>query len=400
MQPVVVVPILVLIGNAAAQFLQPALLQGRGFRATRHEARDVFGKLNDPATFVGEGWPVQPDKIDWAAGPLGWFQNSVGLAASEEDKVAKRLLQGINSLCSHEISRAIALAKRDRPDVLWTDLVRMYVQSSSIHPFPIHVPIWPLGAPPSPESTLMPLDWQHGLFQITDVLTSEECEDIIRRYDTVLTRGGAHAASGVHYGAGEEHCEMRHSSTAWSSEPPAGIVSKIEKLTGVNSAYFEQMSITRYEPGGFLSDHDDSAPGEEGRVATVLIYLNDAEGGATYFPHLNVRVQPRRGTAVLFFPLIPGTTRLNPWARHCAEDTGSTKWVVQQWIRWKPLKKSGKDILADGSSITSAPQAQKLESRAAKHMEQKAPQFSLSTDMYVANVAANQELKSDAHDLG
>merc|ERR1719161_2133412 len=51
---------------------------------------------------MAAGWPVQTDKIDWAAGPLGWFRNShaVGLATSEEDKVAKRFLQGIRSLCS------------------------------------------------------------------------------------------------------------------------------------------------------------------------------------------------------------------------------------------------------------------------------------------------------------
>jgi prolyl 4-hydroxylase len=41
------------------------------------------------------------------------------------------------------------------------------------------------------------------------------------------------------------------------------------------------------------------------RVATLLVYLNDMKesgGGATQFKDLPVKVTPKRGTALLFFP--------------------------------------------------------------------------------------------------
>lgn len=39
------------------------------------------------------------------------------------------------------------------------------------------------------------------------------------------------------------------------------------------------------------------------RRATLLVYLNDvAAGGATRFDHLGFAVQPRKGSALLFFP--------------------------------------------------------------------------------------------------
>ncbi|XP_008482703.1 prolyl 4-hydroxylase subunit alpha-2-like [Diaphorina citri] len=47
----------------------------------------------------------------------------------------------------------------------------------------------------------------------------------------------------------------------------------------------------------------DSSPQEETmRIATMLFYLSDVQlGGATVFPHFNLTVQARKGTAILWY---------------------------------------------------------------------------------------------------
>ena len=65
----------------------------------------------------------------------------------------------------------------------------------------------------------------------------------------------------------------------------------------------------------------------------MLIYLNDVpSGGATFFPKLNLRLQPTRGTAAVFFPCTLDA-RLDPRALHTAEPAVAEKWVCQVWLR-------------------------------------------------------------------
>ena len=38
------------------------------------------------------------------------------------------------------------------------------------------------------------------------------------------------------------------------------------------------------------------------RIVTLIVYLNDVtEGGATVFPKLNLRFQPKKGTGLIFY---------------------------------------------------------------------------------------------------
>ena len=43
------------------------------------------------------------------------------------------------------------------------------------------------------------------------------------------------------------------------------------------------------------------------RLATVMFYLTDLQGGRTAFPSLGVSVQPRAGSAVFWYNLQRGT---------------------------------------------------------------------------------------------
>ena len=65
------------------------------------------------------------------------------------------------------------------------------------------------------------------------------------------------------------------------------------------------------------------------RICTVLVYLNDViQGGDTAFPILNLRIHPKMGKAVVFFPsFLDGV--LDPLALHAAEPAVDEKWVCQ-----------------------------------------------------------------------
>jgi prolyl 4-hydroxylase len=69
------------------------------------------------------------------------------------------------------------------------------------------------------------------------------------------------------------------------------------------------------------------------RTVTVLIYLNDVErGGQTFFPSLQLQVQPVQGMALIFFPAtVDGV--LDPRALHAALPAIDPKFVSQIWIR-------------------------------------------------------------------
>ena len=70
-------------------------------------------------------------------------------------------------------------------------------------------------------------------------------------------------------------------------------------------------------------------------MATVLVYLNDvATGGATSFSKLGLKVQPRRGKALVFFPATLAGV-LDDKYLHAAEPAIDSKWVSQIWIRQK-----------------------------------------------------------------
>ncbi|KAG2489961.1 hypothetical protein HYH03_011591 [Edaphochlamys debaryana] len=100
---------------------------------------------------------------------------------------------------------------------------------------------------------------------------------------------------------------------------------------------FELPQVARYQPGQHFLTHEDAFPppvvAQKGyqRRATLLCYLNEcAEGGATRFDVLDIAVQPRKGSALLFFPsFINGVNDRR--TLHTAQDAVSEKWVTQLW---------------------------------------------------------------------
>ncbi|MDP1699329.1 MAG: 2OG-Fe(II) oxygenase [Xanthomonadaceae bacterium] len=112
-------------------------------------------------------------------------------------------------------------------------------------------------------------------------------------------------------------------------------------------SHLEPLVVLHYAPGEQYRPHRDylspSDPGLAGpgrqRVTTVCCYLNEGmQGGATVFPKVGVRVQPRQGSAVVFANLGP-EGQPDPNSLHAGEPVGfGEKWLATSWIRQGPIR--------------------------------------------------------------
>ena len=105
----------------------------------------------------------------------------------------------------------------------------------------------------------------------------------------------------------------------------------------------EPLPLMKYEPGDYFNWHSDLTVGfATQRTATMIMYLNDDfEGGRTCFQNPAIQIQPRRGSAVVYYytpaePLI-----------HCGEAvTSGTKFILNAFVR------NGEFSLADRASVS------------------------------------------------
>lgn len=99
-------------------------------------------------------------------------------------------------------------------------------------------------------------------------------------------------------------------------------------LPGLALTYREPVVITRYKQGGHHNEHMDW------RRATMLMYLNNNfTGGSTDFPQLRLRVQPKAGRAVVFFPNRNRILDAKDYMSHASlEVISGEKVIAQVWI--------------------------------------------------------------------
>ena len=152
-----------------------------------------------------------------------------------------------------------------------------------------------------------------------------------------------------------------------SLEPITGLLVSRKTLNTLKyfpneSVESEGFQIGLYSPGGFFAPHYDayaSARIKEtppdfytkitlefvgDRIATLMIYLSDVEGGSTVFPWIGKASIPEKGSAAFWFNIYPNGD-FDPDTLHAACPTiYGLKWVSNKWIRmgaqiWK--KKCG-----------------------------------------------------------
>jgi len=137
------------------------------------------------------------------------------------------------------------------------------------------------------------------------------------------------------------------------------LMSRASRLLGLSSiTHWEEPQTVRYRRNEKFTWHLDAlGPMEQQqssagqRTATLLVYLTslqDNEGGATLFRDLGganeqyLGVQPRKGSALLFFPAAGGIPdcpfdiRTLHSGQVVSEDSENDKWIAQLWLRQKP----------------------------------------------------------------
>jgi prolyl 4-hydroxylase len=80
---------------------------------------------------------------------------------------------------------------------------------------------------------------------------------------------------------------------------------RIEEITGIPQQNYESLQLLKYTRGQEYRLHhdiesDDVYSTAGARILTFFIYLNDVEGGETYFPTLDLKVKPKKGSAILW----------------------------------------------------------------------------------------------------
>jgi len=137
---------------------------------------------------------------------------------------------------------------------------------------------------------------------------------------------------------------------AWRLDPVLlGILQRMAALGRQPLAHGEPLALLRYRPGQEYQDHYDYFTDDETRRAperhhggqrhtTVIAYLNQvAEGGATGFPRLGLRVAPRLGSAIAWRNC-DAAGGLAPDSLHSGEPVvRGEKWIATLWLRMRPV---------------------------------------------------------------
>eukprot|EP00746_Dinoflagellata_sp_MGD_P055483 gnl/MRDRNA2_/MRDRNA2_241357_c0_seq1.p1 gnl/MRDRNA2_/MRDRNA2_241357_c0~~gnl/MRDRNA2_/MRDRNA2_241357_c0_seq1.p1 ORF type:complete len:305 (-),score=40.80 gnl/MRDRNA2_/MRDRNA2_241357_c0_seq1:47-961(-) len=203
------------------------------------------------------------------------------------------------------------------------------------------------------------LSAEHGLFLIDDFVSRDVCGALSAGIGSSVGSKGqiqvpdlpaiplaptpgtcAKLQNDAYFGGrGSSRCKVRNSHQ-WCArdfgsrgeDAERQFVQHVEKLIEIPRSHWEPAALTRYLAGGYYDHHVD------GRRGTVLLYTTDeTEGGATYFPHLDLRIPPKAGRLIVFFGQdeTGGTVEQ---LRHMSEELISgEKWVSQIWIHDKPF---------------------------------------------------------------
>jgi len=120
-------------------------------------------------------------------------------------------------------------------------------------------------------------------------------------------------------------------------------------LALVPASHCEPLQVVRYEAGQFFKAHTDwfkdtekSVPVSGNRLFTFLVYLNELPGeagGATEFPVLGVKVQPKTNAAAFWRNLHFGSERGDDRTLHQGNAPAyGIKYAINIWIRSKPFQ--------------------------------------------------------------
>lgn len=182
------------------------------------------------------------------------------------------------------------------------------------------------------------------IYVVDDFISEDECQEFIN-----CSKDKLQPATVV--GLKEElKLKDRTNEFAWlehhANESIHEVSKRLSILVQMPIRNAEMFQVVHYESGTEYKPHFDSfdqstelgkkywEPGGQ-RMITALIYLNDvADGGATYFPELNISINPKKGNVLVFHNTISETTNINPRSLHAGMPvTSGEKWAANLWFR-------------------------------------------------------------------
>ena len=182
------------------------------------------------------------------------------------------------------------------------------------------------------------------IYVVDDFISEDECQEFIN-----CSKDKLQPATVV--GLKEEQkLQDRTNEFAWlehhANESIHEVSKRLSILVQMPIRNAEMFQVVHYESGTEYKPHFDSfdqstelgkkywEPGGQ-RMITALIYLNDvADGGATYFPKLNISINPKKGNVLVFHNTISETTNINPRSLHAGMPvTSGEKWAANLWFR-------------------------------------------------------------------
>ncbi len=186
----------------------------------------------------------------------------------------------------------------------------------------------PAGLPPAERASDQP---DVSLFR--GAFTAEECDFLILLAEptyqrSVVNLDGKSIPDPVRTSDG--------STIHWLIEDPAthAINRRLAALSGTSIEQGEPLQILRYQPGQQYRPHVDWLGGENRRIVTALIYLNDDyEGGETEFVKTSLKMRGHQGDALVFRSVGPDN-QFDPLSEHAGLPVrNGTKYVASRWIR-------------------------------------------------------------------
>ncbi|MGN1055836.1 MAG: 2OG-Fe(II) oxygenase [Comamonas sp.] len=176
-----------------------------------------------------------------------------------------------------------------------------------------------------------------------NLLSDEECDHIVDEARPAMARSRTVAS----HGTLEEINPDRTSDGMFFKRGQTPVVQKLEariaRLLHWPLENGEGLQVLNYLPGAqYKPHHDYFSPLEPSsaailqrggqRVGTMVIYLNEVEaGGCTYFPETQLRIHPRKGSAVFFSYAGPHAQTLT---LHAGEPVlQGEKWIATKWLR-------------------------------------------------------------------
>lgn len=172
---------------------------------------------------------------------------------------------------------------------------------------------------------------------VDGVVTPEECEAVISHTQGKLERSTVATDDGL------VSDEARTSHGAWfpHSDFPE-ITQKISDITGMPLERAEPVNILRYNPDQEYKPHYDALEGEYlenggQRLLSCLIYLNNATGGGTAFPKLNIIVGSIGGRLLMFSNVDENNGPHELSLHQGLPPHDGEKWVMTLWFRERKI---------------------------------------------------------------